>query len=172
MNNSAFNINYKKIVLIGSLFVLAVIVIKCCFFRKQIDVKEYVINNNEKLTAFSKKVFDEQKESFIVYNTIDDLPSEINARDIYSNLRINYIAVSKNDTEEDNVYYMLDDKPKNQDYYTCGIYYSVNGVILDANGNAQSGEKYEYDGGPTYERYRYRSEKICDKWYYFEEARW
>ena len=45
-------------------------------------------------------------------------------------------------------------------------------AISDLYGNAKEGDYFEHDGGQTGERSRYRTEKICDNWYYFEEAVW
>jgi hypothetical protein len=67
---------------------------------------------------------------------------------------------------------MLKGQPEKQGYWTRGIYYSPNDVLLDIHRVAQEGDYYEIDSSESHEKSRYRSEKICDHWYYYEEAVW
>lgn len=134
-------------------------------FSDQTNIKEYVIKDRENLTQFAQFIYYDCQESFGLYENVDDISEESGIKNIRSDLKIKLIVVWKNEYG-DYVQIILKDKPKDKNYDECGIYYSVSGVILDDEGHAQSGDVYTYSGN----RMRYKTEKIIDNWYYYEEA--
>ena len=66
----------------------------------------------------------------------------------------------------------FEDKPEDEEYFQCGIYYSPDGCAIDYYGQPveDTDGVYVYDGRPKKVKIMYKSEKICDNWYYFEDA--
>ena len=163
------------------LLLMIIVVIRVCplvrhlgVSRSTDELKEYIITNNEKLTSFSQELYSIQDNNIIIYDSYEELPASSTAIwDPFVDMRILYIAVEK-DTHDmgDRVFFILKDRPDDKRYYNSGFYYSPTGTISDLYGNAKEGDYFEHDGGQTGERSRYRTEKICDNWYYFEEAVW
>ena len=142
-------------------------------YVKQGEVKDYVFSNQELLNSFVFSLYQNQVDNLFIYRKASDLPEIVDSSKIYSKLRIDRIVSYKEcyDSEDCVKIYLLY-KPKSQDYYTCGIYYSQNNETLDFYGDIQIGDSYEYDGTPNGTKIKYKSEKICDYWYYFEESVW
>ncbi len=169
------NFGLKKIVLLIIIIISAVCL---CFvfkkiFSKDVDVKQFVNANEETLNEFVEELLREQNESFSVYQKKSDFTEDIDLH-ILDNLNIDKIAVEKMFGEDARncVWFYLKDKPSDNNYYNCGFFYSEENVIIDYYGNKQYGDKYEYDGMLTGKKCRYRANKICDNWFYFEEAVW
>ena len=102
-----------------------------------------------------------------------DYPTNLVTSEIFNYLYIDRVTIYKGCYDnEDCVVIHLKNKPISSEYYACGIYYSFNDVVLDYTTKAQEGNEYEYDGTPKGVKIKYRSEKICDNWYYFEEDVW
>ena len=144
-------------------------------FRFPIDIREYVANNSEKLTAFAEELYQKQEEDIEIYYWVWEVPIEAKKEiNPFNKLAIISISVAKSsgDVRQDLVRFMLKGQPEKQGYWTRGIYYSPNDVLLDIHGVAQEGDYYEIDSSESHEKSRYRSEKICDHWYYYEEAVW
>lgn len=144
------------------------------FVKSPAEIKEYVIDNTEMITTFSQTLYENQEEQIEMYRKSEELPDSVKGMiNPFDDLRVIYISIQKGTHENgDRVFFLLEDKPDDKSYYNCGFYYSPNDTITDLYGNVEEGDYFEHDGGPTGERSRYRSEKICDNWYYFEEALW
>lgn len=138
------------------------------------SIKDYVINNNENLEKFVKQLYAAQDSSFSIYAKKGEIPSGISTVEIYSRFNIQEIVVEKEDGKEKRkcVWIYLNNKPEDERYYRCGMYYSFDGVTLDCFGGVHDEDVYEYDGVPDGHKERFKSEKICDKWYFFEDAFW
>ncbi len=138
------------------------------------EIKAYITDNNDALTAFAKDLYDTQSQELIIYDSPKELPkSSKKICNPFADSRILYISVEKGvHPEGDRVFFILKDRPDDKRYYNSGFYYSPTGTISDLYGNAKEGDYFEHDGGQTGERSRYRTEKIYDNWYYFEEAVW
>ena len=142
-------------------------------YVKQGEIKDYVNNNSSLLMEYAEQLLNDQQDIIKVYRNKSDFPSADNSKEIYNHLRIDSIAVYKECYDEaDRVIIYLKNKPQSEDYYACGIYYSPNDTIIDYFGDIQDGDSFEYDGTPNGTKIKYKSEKICDYWYYFEEAVW
>ena len=144
-------------------------------FRFPVDIREYVANNSEKLTAFAEELYKNQDEFIEVYDWVWEVPGEAKKEiNPYNALAIQCISIFKysEDNRQDIIEFVLKGKPEKQGYWTRGIYYSPNDVLLDIHRVAQEGDYYEIDSSESHEKSRYRSEKICDHWYYYEEAVW
>ncbi|WP_022779018.1 hypothetical protein [Butyrivibrio sp. AE3009] len=170
----------KKKVEIAVAVTVAVIVLSVMnyllgIFRFPIDIREYVANNSEKLTAFAEELYQKQEEDIEIYYWVWEVPIEAKKEiNPFNKLAIISISVAKSsgDGRQDLVRFMLKGQPEKQGYWTRGIYYSPNDVLLDIHRVAQEGDYYEIDSSESHEKSRYRSEKICDHWYYYEEAVW
>ena len=136
------------------------------------DVDEYVKKNNAELTQSVIKLQEEQQEAIHNYRVKNEVPQQVRNH-LYSDLNINMISVEKYGTDKsDMTWIFLNNKPKDMGYDLCGIYYVDDNFIVDYYGNKQDGDAYEYDGTPEGVRIKYKSYKICDKWYYFEQSVW
>lgn len=155
----------------AALFIFPRIIFKPIEHVKLPDVKNYVQDNKEYLTDIAQQLLQEQEdnEQIVEYDAKSDVPENIAVDKLYKDLSIKYIFVKKNFFDnEDNVEILLKEKNSN---YNCGIYYSPSGKVLD-HGVPKEGDKYEFDGTLTGIRRKYRSEKICDNWYYYEDDTW
>lgn len=142
-------------------------------YVKQGEINDYVNNNSSLLTEFAEQIMNNQQEVIKVYRNKSEYPITIHSDEIYSCLRIDSISVYKGCYDEtDRIVIHLKYKPQSEDYYACGLYYSPDDVIIDYFGDIQNGDSFEYDGTPNGTKIKYKSEKICDYWYYFEEAVW
>ena len=142
-------------------------------YVKQGEIKEYVNDNSPLLTEFAVQIMNNQQEVIEVYRKKSEYPITTHSLEIYKCLRIDRMAVYKDCYDDaDRVKIYLKNKPQSEDYYACGIYYSPNDTIIDYFGDIQDGDSFEYDGTPNGTKIKYKSEKICDYWYYFEEAVW
>ena len=152
-----------------SVLFIVFFVYKQTHYVKLSEVKQYVEDNSEYLTNFSEQLLENQEEAVEIYYSKHDLPKNIKSQKIYSDLRIQDIFVGKNHLDYENyVGILLKNKNGN---YSCGIYYSPKDLLLE-HGTPKEGDKYEYDGMEEGIRHRYRSEKICDNWYYYEDDTW
>ena len=163
-------------------FILTIIVIAIFVIRffipnssnKYVDtseIKKYVIDNSDYLTSFAQQLLEYQKDDdpTTAYDRKEDLPENLDKDRLYNDLWIHYIFAEKGFMEYvDNVEIVLRNKNGN---YTCGIYYSPSGKLLE-HGCPKEGDTYEYDGTKEGHKHKYRSEKICDYWYYFEDDTW
>ena len=164
------------LVLLPICFFAALLIIPRIIFKpiehvKLPDIKNYVQENNEYLTDISQKLLQAQgnNEQIKEYDAPSDIPENIDVYKLYKDLSIHYIFVKKNFYDnEDNVEILLKNKNGN---YSCGIYYSPSGKLLE-HGVPKEGDSYEFDGTSTGYRHKYRSEKICDNWYYYEDDTW
>ena len=164
-----------SVVVIAAITVLVVMNYLLGIFRFPIDIREYVANNSEKLTAFAEELYQKQEEDIEIYYWVWEVPIEAKKEiNPFNKLAIISISVAKSsgDVRQDLVRFMLKGQPEKQGYWTRGIYYSPNDVLLDIHRVAQEGDYYEIDSSESHEKSRYRSEKICDHWYYYEEAVW
>lgn len=155
----------------AALFIFPRIIFKPIEHVKLPDVKNYVQDNKEYLTDIAQKLLQAQDEntSVMKYNAKSDVPENINLDKLYKDLRIRYIFILKNHLDdEDCVEILLKEKNGN---YSCGIYYSPSGKLLE-HGMPKEGDNYEFDGSSIGYRHKYRSEKICDNWYYYEDDTW
>lgn len=136
-------------------------------YVKQRDVRGFVNEHNDKLTLFAQQIYEEQQGSFELYDHNWEIPANVRKSIVYLNLSVKYIAVKKGYNDDpDYVWILLNHKPRDPEYYVCGIYYSPSGLLLDENRKEKLGDSYEYTGTYT----RYRTEKIVANWYYYEEA--
>lgn len=142
-------------------------------YVKQSEIKDYVLNNQELLNTFAQRLYQNQEDSLFIYRKVSELPEDDYIFKVYGNLRIDRTVVYKNFYyNEDLIKIYLKYTPQSKDYYSCGLYYSPKNVTLDYYREVQPGDTYEYDGTPKGRKIRYKSEKICDYWYYFEENVW
>ena len=135
------------------------------------DIKKYVMDNSEYLTSFAKGLLEIQSsdDPTTSYDWKEDLPENADNDRLYKDLWIHYVFAEKSHLDYvDNVEIVLRNKNGN---YTCGIYYSPSGKLLE-HGHPKEGDTYEYDGTKEGNKHKYRSEKICDYWYYYEDDTW
>ncbi|SFR86415.1 hypothetical protein SAMN04487829_2723 [Pseudobutyrivibrio sp. NOR37] len=162
--------------------VIVLILIVMFFFIKEIflkpNPKEFVIHNREELTTIADELLGNLNDKIDVYREKSECPNVDNVDKLYL-LSVNRIAVEKlKDYYEedcvDRVVIFLKDKPEDEEYFQCGIYYSPEGCAIDYYGHPVEDIEgvYIYDGRPKKVKIMYRSEKICDNWYYFEDAVW
>jgi hypothetical protein len=171
MKNKLSYLVLLPICFFAALFIIPRIIFKPIKHVALSEIQRYVQENNEYLTDIAQKLLQSQgdNEQIVEYDAKSDVPKDVNVDKLYKDLAIHYIFVKKNFFDnEDNVEILLKDKNGN---YSCGIYYSPSGKLLD-HGVPKEGDKYEYDGTLTGYRRKYRSEKICDNWYYFEDDTW
>ena len=169
--------NKKKI---GVILVLSILIISVFIITKnRYSTSEYVIKHQRTMTTIASALLDEHDEKIYHYDGIIDFITNSNIRAIWKNLKIKDIYVEKynnyyGDEYSNRVTIYLKDKPKNKDCFNCGIYYSPDNCVLDYNGEYISDEENEYfvDGRAEKKRIIYSTEKICDNWFYFEEAVW
>ncbi len=140
-------------------------------FVKLSEVKQYVENNNQYLNSIAEQLLTEQEETVEIYYSKSSLPKSIDAHKMYFDLRVQEIFVKKNFYDDkDTVCILLKNKNGN---YSCGIYYSPDDLLMEYGTPKEgTGDTYEYDGMQEGIRHRYRSEKICDNWYYYEDDTW
>lgn len=161
------------VILLCIVVLFGICIIRNANYVKQGEIKDYVKDNTDSLTEFANQLLNNQQKSIVVYDKRYEYPTDANSRNIYKHLRIDDMAVYKKFHDEPNrVKIYLKNKPMSSDYYACGIYYSPDDTTIDYYGEPQSDATYVYDGTPQKTRIRYKSEKICDNWYYFEEAVW
>ena len=145
--------------------IYAPIIYKQAHYIKLSEVKQYVKDNNEYLTDVARGLLEWQDDSVETYRERNSLPDTIDTNKLYADLNVNYIYISKNHLDDNNeVDILLKNKNGN---FSCGIYYSPDNVLLHW-GKPQEGDRFEYEG----DRHIYRSEKICDYWYYYEDDTW
>ncbi|WP_092242193.1 hypothetical protein [Butyrivibrio sp. INlla21] len=156
-------------ILIGvSLFIVILFALylnKQAHYIKLADLKQYTIDNREYLTEVSEQLLEWQEDKVEIYRNRTELPTSSNIDKLYSDIKIHHIFVEHNSLDsEDNVYITLKERKGN---FFCGIYYSPSGKLLEY-GTPQEGDRCENTGN----RHIYRSEKICDNWYYYEDDTW
>ena len=139
-------------------------------YTSKSDISGYVVDNVQQLTRFSEELLDHQQESVHIYYKQDELPEGVNA-DFYSSLKITYVCaeVQFGNNEIDAVWIRLKYKPQDDEAETCGICYSPYDMIIDPYDELQPGDTYEYKG---HARMFYKVERICENWFYYEEAYW
>lgn len=166
----------KKIVIILPVLIIVLTILLYIYRQKQYvgldTIKEYVQQNNEYLTEVSQQLLDTHGDEDVIatYRHKREIPKDVNINKLYKDLRVYivYVMEKKCFDDEDCVQILL--KNKNGNFW-CGIYYSPSGKLLE-HGAPKEGDIYEFDGSYTGDKYIYRSEKICDNWYYYEEDRW
>ena len=159
----------KLSAIVFSVLFIAFFIYKQTHYVKLSEVEQYVEDNNAYLTKFAEQLLEKQEKTVAIYKYRMELPKNINSHRLYFDLRVREIYVGKNHLDdEDIVCILLKNKNGN---YSCGIYYSPSGKLLEY-GTPKEGDKYEYDGMEEGIRHRYRSEKICDNWYYYEDDTW
>ncbi len=141
---------------------------------KAANVKKYVLGNRDELTVFAKALYDNQDNELEIYYSSDEIPESVRKTiDPFDDLKVRSVDVMKGaENTEDRVVFYLGYQPIDHDYYYCGMYFSPTDTLSDIYGRAKGGDYYEYDGASSQEKYRYKAKKICDSWYYFEEAVW
>ena len=134
------------------------------------EIPGYVVDNVQQLTQFSQDLLERQEENVEIYYKQDELPEGVNA-DFYSSLKITYVCaeVQFGNNEIDAVWIRLKYKPQDDEAETCGICYSPYDMIIDPYDELQPGDTYEYKGRA---RMFFKVERICENWFYYEEAYW
>ncbi len=142
-------------------------------YVKTSEIKTYVEENRDELTLIAQRLIDDQQESHKLYDELSEI-KEILESDIYDYFDIDTLEVLKSfgENKRDSFSIYLKSPPEDEEYDRCGIYYSPSNTIIDPYGNYQSGDTYTYDGRPDHDRCMYKSERICDCWFYFETAVW
>ncbi|RKM56552.1 hypothetical protein D6853_07135 [Butyrivibrio sp. X503] len=131
------------------------------------EIKNYVINNVDYLTEITKQLLEaeDNDEYPSTYENESEIPEGIDADKLFKDLWVHYIYVCTDAKDmEDIVEIKLRNKAGK---YNCSIYYSPSGKLLD-HGRPKEGNTFEVEEP----RYKFRTEKICDNWYYSEEYRW
>ncbi|RKM63202.1 hypothetical protein D6856_03505 [Butyrivibrio sp. XB500-5] len=168
----------KKGIVVSVLFVILIVGVNLVNGLMKKDYKEYVVNNHAELSQIMEQLLDENKDKIDIYERKSEYPKHIDIDDIYLRLRINYVAVErykiKDDSYENRVKIYLKDKPQDNEYDQCGVYYSPEDCSIDYYGKSveESNGVFIYDGRPEKVKIIYKSEKICDNWFYFEERLW
>lgn len=166
----------KIMIVLISLLVAFIILFGFTKYPKRVkkeEITNYVIENQNLLSEYIHGMYKEQKESFKIYDNYFEFLINKDSVSICKKLRIEEIVIYKGlYDDEDCVKIRMNYKPQSTDYYACGIYYSPQNITIDYYGTRQAGDIYEYDGMPKGTKIRYKSEKICDYWYYYEEAVW
>lgn len=159
-----------SVIVIAILFIVFFIY-RQVHFVKLSEVKQYVENNNQYLTGIAEQLLTEQEKTVEIYYNQRSLPRNINSSKLYFDLRVQDIFVKKNFYDDkDTVCILLKNKNGN---YSCGIYYSPDDLLMEYGTPKEGeGDTYEYDGTTEGFRHKYRSEKICDNWYYYEDDTW
>ena len=170
--------NNKKIkmVILGAILLLAVFLIKMEF---RIEPKKYVYEQQGELSIAANGLIEKLEKKIDIYRTKSECPNIKNKDKIYD-LSVEQIAVEKYkeymDVEyEDRVIIFLKNRPEDEGYLNCGIYYSPNNCTIDYYGHAVEEDEngiFVYDGEPKGMRIKYKSERICDNWFYFQESVW
>ena len=171
MKNKLSYLVLLPICFFAALFIIPQIIFKPIKHISLPEIQGYVQENNKYLTDTAQQLLLAQgaDNPVMKYNAKSEVPETIDVDKLYNDLRIRYIFILKNHLDdEDCVEILLKDKNGN---YNCGIYYSPAGKLLE-HGVPKEGNQYEYDGTPEGYRHKYRSEKICDNWYYFEDDTW
>ncbi len=134
------------------------------------EIPGYVVDNVQQLTQFSQDLLERQEENVEIYYKQDELPEGINA-EFYTYLNVSevFALVQFGDNEIDGVWIYLEYEPQDYKADECGIFYATSDMIIDPFGELHSGDTYEYEGNA---RLRYKAERICENWFYFEEAFW
>ncbi|WP_406544092.1 hypothetical protein [Pseudobutyrivibrio sp.] len=168
----------KKRLIIILLFLLVII---CLFVNNiiKINPKKYVLEKHEDITLVADELLNNLNKATVVYEKRNECPDIDKIELLYLNLSIDIIGVEKSkeffgDDYVDRVIIFLHDKPDDEEYFQCGIYYSPEGCAIDYYGHPvdDTDGVYVYDGRPKKVKIMYKSEKICDNWYYFEDAVW
>lgn len=162
-------------ILIGVSLVVVMLLVpyiyKQVHYVKLSEIKQYVKDNNEYLTDISTKILDDSQVSDYIksYDYKEELSfSSASLDKLYKDLNIREIYIIKGrGNTEDCFGILLKNKNGN---FSCGIYYSPSGKLLEY-GKPQEGDKYEYND-EYHNRHIYRSEKICNYWYYYEDDTW
>ena len=165
------SVNIAILIGVSLLVCLSIIafVYKQTKYVKLSEVKQYVEANSEYLTELANQLMAEQKTEVEIYRHRSELPPGCNIDKLYSDLKIANIFVAHNRPDiNDPVSISFKEKKGN---FICGIYYSPNDVIVSEGGTPKEGDKYEYNDEYN-DRHIYRSEKICDYWYYYEDDTW
>jgi hypothetical protein len=169
---------YKKIV-ISTLITLVIIVliinVSRYVIKRNINPKDYVLNNYVEMNEIAKKILlnSDNDGKIMNYRSQNDLMARTDVTRLYSNLAIYMISVRRDmDNYPDSVKIYLNNEPVDDDYYQCGIFYTMDDCGIDVFGKKVEEDEYIYDGRPNNERIMYKYEKICPNWYYFEEAIW
>ena len=161
--------NKKKIIIVFSILLIIIISICIKSSKKNIDIYEYTKNNRTFLTDTSVNLIENINDEIEIYRSIFEIPGE--GKKIYMELSVDSIAVWKDsDLSVAMVKIFLNNPPEDDEYYESGIYYSPTDNYIDYDGNivGSSDETIEYEQG----RIKYKTNKICDNWYYFEQAVW
>ncbi len=142
-------------------------------YIKTSEIKTYVGENRDELTEIAERLINEQEDELEIYREKDDFIPLLDSY-ISDDLNISDVTVCKQEGDNDinAVFLELKNKPSDDLYRVCGIYYSQSDLLLDSHWNYHSEEEYVFDGRPESIRCVYRSEKICDGWYYYEEHLW
>ena len=166
----------KKLIVIVFILIVIIFFIKEMLFKP--NPKEFVIHNREELTIIADELLDNLNDRIDIYREKSECPKIDNVDELYL-LSVNRISVEKlkeyyEEDCVDRVVIFLNDKPVDKEYFQCGIYYSPEGCAIDYYGHPVDDRDgvYVYDGRPKKVKIMYRSEKICDNWYYFEDAVW
>ena len=142
-------------------------------YIKMSEIKTYVEENCDELTEIAERLIDEQEDEIAIDREQEDFIQLLDSH-ISEELDISRITIEKQsgDNDRNDVYFVLNNKPSDDLYRVCGIYYSQSDLLMDSYGNYRSEDEYVFDGRPEDIRCVYRSEKICDGWYYYEEHLW
>ena len=159
-----------SVIVIAILFIVF-FVYRQVHFVKLSEVKQYVEENNQYLTSIAEQLLTKQEKTVEIYYNQNSLPRGIKSNKLYFDLKVQDIFVGKNHLDyKDYVSILLKNKNGN---YSCGIYYSPNDLLMEYGTPKEgAGDTYEYDGTTEGYRHKYRAEKICDNWYYYEDDTW
>ena len=172
--------NKRKNIILFLVSVLAILGI-LSFSRRMLkpDLREFVNQNKENLSNISNELLESVDNKIEIYEGKGERPNIQNVELIYDNLSLHDMAVEKykefyGEEYVDRVIMFLNDKQDDEEYFQCGIYYSPEGCTIDYYGHPVDDIEgvYIYDGRPKRVKIMYKSEKICDNWYYFEDAVW
>ena len=174
------NMKHKKITLIMLCLVGLGLILGIVVYLNQnntqskvTDIRAYVIENQEELTSIAQREIDELQGTHELYDKQKEMKEVLDSY-VYYELKPDKVEVLKA-FDENQIYSFtvyLKIKPEDEEYYRCGIYYSPSDAIIDPYSNYHSGDTYEYDGRPNHDRCLYKSERICECWFYFETAVW
>jgi hypothetical protein len=161
----------KLSIIIVFIMIILFFIYRQMHFVKLSEIEQYVAENHEYLTDMAEKLLAEQEKSVEIYYSKGSLPKSIDAHKLYFDLRVQDVFVGKNHLDYKNyVSILLKNKNGN---YSCGIYYSPDDLLMEYGTPKEgTGDTYEYDGMQEGIRHRYRANKICDNWYYYEDDTW
>ena len=175
--------NKYKTLLLFTLF--AMILMGCNHSRDEdstvkISAQESVLKNQKEMTIIANEFLINLNDEAEIYGEKSECPKIENLDKLFKDFSISSISVEKNkefigDEYENRVVFYLNDTPIDKEYDECGIYYSPDNSTIDYYGYAveedENGE-YVYDGRPQKAEVTYKSKRICDNWFYFQEAVW